>query len=61
MIVADPKLTPFNCAAWSGVVDPCGMKTLDVMVAMDGALLARAIVTPPTGAGVRRLTAKGTD
>ena len=59
--VADPRATPATCAAVFGVVACSGMVTVWVTVSLDESLLASVIVTPPTGAGVVRLTCSGVD
>jgi hypothetical protein len=56
-MVAYPRLIPEICGVAEGVVAPAATKTLaGEIVSKDVALLLSAIVTPPAGAGVDRLT-----
>ena len=57
--VAEPKLTPVICGAVAGVVAFCATNTLGVTVNFEVSLLLNAIVTPPAGAGVDKLTFRG--
>lgn len=60
-MMVEPKLIPLTWAGVAGLVSPCAMKTFAVMDALDGSLLVSPMVTPPTGAGVARVTCNGTD
>ena len=61
VIEADPKLTPFTWGCAAGVVAPAAMATLAVTVTLDGSELVSAMVTPPAGAGVAKLTGNAAD
>src|SRR5271165_2596002 len=56
-MVAYPRLMPEICGVVEGVVAPAATKTLaGEIVSDEGTLLLSAIVTPPVGAGVDKLT-----
>ena len=58
-MIAVPKVTPTNWGCVAGVVDPPEIRTLCVTVAAEE-LLESVTVTPLDGAGVERVTGKGT-
>src|SRR5947209_8281242 len=61
-IVADPKFTPVTCGVTLGAVLPS--RTITVagdIVTFDVSLLESERKTPPTGAGLARVTGKGAD
>jgi hypothetical protein len=59
VITAVPKLTPSTWGCVAGVAEPAEMETLGVTVAAEE-LLESETVTPPAGAGVDKVTGKGT-
>jgi hypothetical protein len=61
-IIAEPKLTPVTCGCVTGVIAPWAIViVVGLTVTFVKSLVASVMVTPPTGAGVNRLTAKGAD
>lgn len=62
VIFAVPKLTPVICGWVSGVVARAGMNTVaGAILTILLLLLVSAMVAPPTGAGVSKLTGYATD
>jgi hypothetical protein len=62
VILADPTATPVTCGCTAGAVDPAAIDTLPgAMLTFVASLLVSVTVTPPTGAGLDKVTGKGAD
>src|SRR5207237_1360577 len=62
LILAVPKATPVTCGCIAGAVCPTATEIVDgLMVTFAESLLVNVMVTPPAGAGMGKVTGKGTD